>query len=134
MVDGNVQYSTMSFVGTSSYQPPELNASSKMLYNPAAFDVWSLGVILFFITGIEGLAAMGSDFTFMSKVRRRDEPKYRLLDQKRSDGKVPDNAKFWDYFGATLKVPSKKKEGRRRTKQEEEGRKRKKIESKTSKK
>eukprot|EP00051_Salpingoeca_urceolata_P003654 m.59480 g.59480 ORF g.59480 m.59480 type:complete len:479 (-) comp12987_c0_seq1:146-1582(-) len=98
---GEVHYMTPTFVGTASYQPPELKSGTRG-YNPAAFDIWSLGVILFFLVGIEGLAAKGNDFTFISKVKARSKG-FDYLDQKRSDKVVPDNKKFWDFFGTTLK-------------------------------
>jgi hypothetical protein len=51
--------------------------------------------------GIEGLAAKQKDFTFMQRLRNKATDVY--LDQKRSDGEVPDNARFWEYFGPALK-------------------------------
>jgi hypothetical protein len=63
---GEVKFVATTFVGTSSYQvrsvaacycgldslrhlqPPELKEGGAS-YDPAAFDVWSLGVILFFL-------------------------------------------------------------------------------------
>eukprot|EP00042_Codosiga_hollandica_P029089 m.157763 g.157763 ORF g.157763 m.157763 type:complete len:472 (-) comp52972_c0_seq1:186-1601(-) len=97
---GEVKFVASTFVGTSSYQPPELNEKGAS-YDPAAFDVWSLGIVLFFLVGIEGLAAKQKDFTFMQRLRNKATDVY--LDQKRSDGEVPDNARFWEYFGSTLK-------------------------------
>lgn len=100
---GAVQYETSTFVGTSSYQPPELTKGHG--YNPAAFDVWSLGVILFFMVGIEGLAASNNDFSFIAKVkaaRSTHNRKYDLLDQSRGKDGVPANSRFWEFFGRHL--------------------------------
>ena len=38
-------------VGTESYRAPEVN--SGLEYDPAAADVWSLGVMLFFFVSIQ---------------------------------------------------------------------------------
>ncbi len=54
--------------------------------------------------GIEGLAAKGNDFTFMQRLRDPAKNKGRsFLDQRRTDGEVPDNVTFWEFFGSTLK-------------------------------
>ena len=44
---GEKHVETSTFVGTNAYQPPELREGQS--YNPAAFDVWSLGVISFYL-------------------------------------------------------------------------------------
>ena len=56
--------------------------------------------------GIEGLAAKKNNFTFMSKVRRREQGYAGLLDNVRSDGRVPDNAALWRYFSGVLEISS----------------------------
>ena len=68
-------------------------------YDPAAFDVWSLAVVLFFLVSIEALAAKGNDFSFMTRLRKSN-----LLDQNRGPDGVPINARFWEFFGPTLKL------------------------------
>eukprot|EP00053_Salpingoeca_punica_P010330 m.92973 g.92973 ORF g.92973 m.92973 type:complete len:478 (+) comp15351_c0_seq2:161-1594(+) len=102
---GQVGFQTQTFVGTASYQPPELKHDSQY-YNPAAFDVWSLGVVLFFLVGIEGLAAKGNDFTFISKIKNDKaaggRAASRYLSMKMPGQDVPDNAGLWEYFGKTL--------------------------------
>lgn len=98
---GAVSFETSTFVGTSSYQPPELQNKGTKYYNPQAFDVWSLGVILFFMVGIEALAEKNNDFTFIAKVRTKQRG-YDFLDQVRDKNGVPKNVKFWDFFGATF--------------------------------
>lgn len=42
---GTEYYQTTTTIGTASYMPPELKRGGRS-YNPAAFDVWSIGVIL----------------------------------------------------------------------------------------
>jgi serine/threonine protein kinase len=107
--DGNKHAETSTFVGTASYQPPELNTKGAS-YDPAAFDSWSCGVVLFFLVGIESLAAKGVDFMFISKLRSRG-PFRAFLDAKYKDNKVPwtkadmpaapANLKLWQFFQPT---------------------------------
>ena len=94
---GELRYVTRTVIGTAAYQPPELRRGAP-LYNPAAFDVWSMGVILFFLVGIRTLYEQerSEAFFLFQRIAQRAPNYARLLDAVQVDAEgVPVNEGFW---------------------------------------
>eukprot|EP00055_Hartaetosiga_balthica_P010572 m.45521 g.45521 ORF g.45521 m.45521 type:complete len:511 (+) comp7226_c0_seq1:288-1820(+) len=85
---------TKTILGTDIMFPPELQVNTRY-YNPRAMDVWCVGVITFFLIGMEHLRENGLDFDFFTQIiSRRGRFQGWLSVENRIDG-VPQNLTFW---------------------------------------
>eukprot|EP00049_Salpingoeca_infusionum_P009570 m.161891 g.161891 ORF g.161891 m.161891 type:complete len:497 (+) comp14367_c6_seq3:790-2280(+) len=87
---GNLHHAAQTIVGT--LQPPELVEGA--LYDPASYDVWSLGAILLFLLDIEEVNGSGVDFNILQHIAS-GSPEYRRLLDMVPAGTVPVNSGFW---------------------------------------
>eukprot|EP00051_Salpingoeca_urceolata_P016073 m.211926 g.211926 ORF g.211926 m.211926 type:complete len:483 (-) comp18582_c0_seq2:214-1662(-) len=99
---GEKKVTNTRWCGTEAYQPPELTQGA---YNPAAFDVWSAAVILFFMTGLDVLVHKNQGFHLFRRICER-RPGFRHLldgDTRDSTGTAVNRA-FWQFFAGTLNI------------------------------
>eukprot|EP00056_Hartaetosiga_gracilis_P005607 m.86770 g.86770 ORF g.86770 m.86770 type:complete len:532 (-) comp12223_c0_seq7:84-1679(-) len=82
---------------TASYLPFEFVSGRK--YDPKAVDVWSCGVILFFLVALEDLVEMKVNFDIFRMIAAHATGFDGLLDSEhRDDDGVPVNEAFWRKF------------------------------------
>eukprot|EP00055_Hartaetosiga_balthica_P011291 m.50763 g.50763 ORF g.50763 m.50763 type:complete len:509 (-) comp7531_c0_seq1:447-1973(-) len=88
---------TNTIIGTECMQPPELDPRQKTFYNPRAFDVWGVGVILFFLVSMEELVRRRLNFSLFQNIIRQSK-NYRgwLNGEIRDKQNVPRNVQFWE--------------------------------------